>query len=88
MSFKIFTKVLTNRINLVAQKVVSPFRTTFLPDIYIYFFRGCDYPIRDDPWNTQKKKSGVILKLDFEMDYDKVKMTFLTTSAMNKRLFI
>jgi hypothetical protein len=35
MSFKIFTKVLTNRINLVAQKVVSPSQTTFLPDIYI-----------------------------------------------------
>jgi hypothetical protein len=37
---------------------------------------------------TKEKKSGVILKLDFEMVYDKVKMTFLITSAMNKRLFI
>jgi hypothetical protein len=35
MSFKIFTKVLTNRINLVAQKAVSPSQAAFLPDIYI-----------------------------------------------------
>jgi hypothetical protein len=31
VSFKIFTKVATNRINLVAQKVIRPSQTAFLP---------------------------------------------------------
>ena len=31
VSFKIFTKVATNRISVVAQKVISPTQTTFLP---------------------------------------------------------
>ena len=31
VSFKIFTKVGTNRINKVAQKVVSPSQTSFMP---------------------------------------------------------
>ena len=31
VSFKIFTKVATNRLNKVAQKVVSPMQTAFLP---------------------------------------------------------
>ena len=31
VSFKIFTKVMTNRIALVAQKVIRPSQTAFLP---------------------------------------------------------
>ena len=31
ISFKIFTKVATNRISGVAQKVISPTQTTFIP---------------------------------------------------------
>ena len=31
VSFKIFTKMATNRISLVAQKVISPTQTAFLP---------------------------------------------------------
>ena len=31
VSFKIFTKVATNRISVVAQKVISPTQTAFLP---------------------------------------------------------
>jgi hypothetical protein len=31
VSFKIFTKVLTNRLTLVAHRVIQPTQTTFLP---------------------------------------------------------
>jgi hypothetical protein len=31
VSFKIFTKVSTNRVTQVVQKVISPFQTAFLP---------------------------------------------------------
>jgi hypothetical protein len=31
MSFKIFTKVATNRISQITQKIISPSQTTFLP---------------------------------------------------------
>jgi hypothetical protein len=35
LSFKIFTKVLTNRINLIAQKVIISSQTAFLPSRYL-----------------------------------------------------
>jgi predicted DNA-binding helix-hairpin-helix protein len=35
VSFKIFTKVTTNRVNKVAQKVIRPTQTAFLPGRYI-----------------------------------------------------
>jgi hypothetical protein len=71
MSFKIFTKVLTNRINLVAQKVVSPSQTTFLPGRYI--LEGVVILHETIHEIHRKKKSGLILKLYFEKAYDKVK---------------
>jgi hypothetical protein len=71
MSFRIFTKVLTNRINLVAQKVVSPSQTAFLPGRYI--LEGVVILHETIHEMHRKKKSRVILKLDFEKAYDKVK---------------
>jgi hypothetical protein len=32
VSFKIFTKVVTNRLSTVAQKIIRPTQTTFLPE--------------------------------------------------------
>lgn len=35
----------------------------------------------------RKKRSGVILKLDFEKAYDKVDWTFFTTNLEDERIF-
>jgi hypothetical protein len=71
VSFKFFPKVLTNRITLVAQKVVRPSQTTFLLGRYI--LEGVVILHEAIHEMHMKKKSGVILKLHFEKAYDKVK---------------
>jgi hypothetical protein len=64
VSFKIFTKVLMNRFNLVAQKVLRSSQTTFLPGRYI--MEGVVVLHETIHELHQKKKDGVILRLDFE----------------------
>ena len=71
VSFKIFTKVATNRISLVAQKVISPTQTTFLPGRNI--MEGVVVLHETIHELHRKKKSAVIFKIDFEKAYDKVK---------------
>lgn len=73
--FKIITTVLTNRCNLVAQKVIKPSETAFLPGRYI--LEGVVILHETIHELHQKKQSGVILKPDFEKEYDKVKWPFL-----------
>jgi hypothetical protein len=75
VSFKIFTKVFTNRVTLVAQRVIRPSQTTFLPGRYI--LEGVVILHEAIHEMHRKKKSGVILKLDFKKAYDKVKWPFL-----------
>ena len=75
VSFKIFTKVGTNRINKVAQKVVSPSQTSFMPGRNIMegvvILHGTIHELET------KKLNGVIFKIDFEKACDKVKLSFL-----------
>jgi hypothetical protein len=68
-------KVLTNRINLVTQKVIRSSQTTFLPGRYI--MEGVVVLHETIHELHKRKKNGVILKLDFEKAYDKVKWPFL-----------
>jgi mannosylglycoprotein endo-beta-mannosidase len=75
VSFKIFTKVLTNRINLVAQKVIRSSQTAFLPGRYI--IEGAVVLHETIHELHKRKKDGFILKLDFEKAYNKVKWPFL-----------
>jgi hypothetical protein len=75
VSFKIFTKVLTNRINLVAQKVIRSSQTAFLPGRYI--IEGVVVLHETIHELHKRKKDGFILKLDFEKAYNKVKWPFL-----------
>jgi hypothetical protein len=75
VSFKIFAKVLTNRIELVAQKVIRPSQTAFLSGRYI--LEGVVILHEAIHEMHRKKKNDVILKLDFEKAYDKVKWHFL-----------
>jgi hypothetical protein len=68
VSFKIFTKVLANRISSIACKVIRPSQTTFIPGRYIL---EIIHELK------RKKQKDIILKLDFKKAYDKVNWAFL-----------
>jgi hypothetical protein len=59
---------------LLAQSVIRPSQTAFLPGRYIL---GVVILHEVTHEMHRKKKNGVILKLDFEKAYDKVKWHFL-----------
>src|SRR6266498_2860388 len=82
VSFKIFTKVGTNRINRVADKVISPSQTAFLRGRNI--LEGVVILHETIHELHRKKLSGVILKIDFEKAYDKVKWPFLLQTLRMK----
>jgi hypothetical protein len=73
--FKIFMKVIMNRLTGVAQRVIQPTQTIFLPGRNIMeaviILHETIHELH------RKKKSGVILKLDFKKAYDKVKWPFV-----------
>ena len=75
VSFKFFTKVALNRLSGVVQQVIRPTQTTFMPGRNIMegvvVFHEIVHELH------RKKISGVVLKIDFEKTYDKVKLTFL-----------
>jgi hypothetical protein len=75
VSFKIFTKVMANRMLSVASKVVKPSQTALLPGRYI--LEGVVTLHETIHELKRKKQKGVILKLDFEKAYDKVNWSFL-----------
>jgi hypothetical protein len=70
VSFKLFTKVATNRITEIAKKVISPTQTAFLPGRNI--MEGVIILHETIHEMHMKGQSGVILKLDFEKAYDKI----------------
>jgi len=70
VSFKIFTKVLANRLTWVANKVARLSQTTFLLGRSI--LEG-HVALHETIQKLHKMKNdGVILKLDYEKAYDKV----------------
>jgi len=71
VSFKIFTKVATNRLNKVAQTVVSPTQTAFMQGRNI--MEGVVILHETIHELHTKKRNRVIFKIDFEKAYDKVK---------------
>jgi hypothetical protein len=75
VSFKIFTKVATNRISHVAQKVISPSQTAFIPGRNI--MEGVIVLYETLHEMHRKKQMGVILKIDFEKAYDKFNWNFI-----------
>jgi len=75
VSFKIFTKVLANRLTGVANKVARLSQTTFLLGRSI--LEGLVVLHETIQELHKKKKDGVILILDFEKAYDKVNWPFL-----------
>jgi mannosylglycoprotein endo-beta-mannosidase len=75
VSFKIFTKVETIRLNTVSDHVVRPSQIAFMQGRNI--LDGVVVLHETVHELHSKKLNGVILKLDFEKAYDKVKWSFL-----------
>jgi hypothetical protein len=82
VSFKIFTKVATNRLNKVAQTVVSPMQTAFMP--HRNTMEGVVILHETIHELHTKKQNGVIFKIEFEKAYDKVKWSFLQQTLRMK----
>jgi hypothetical protein len=75
VDYKWITKVLTKRLTLVADSVVSKTQTSFIPGRNI--LEGVVILHETKHELNRRKKKGVILKLDFEKAYDKVSWFFL-----------
>lgn len=75
VSFKIFTKVIANRLSMVASKVIGASQTAFIPGRYI--LEGVVILHETLHELKRKKKKGIILKIDFEKAYDKVNWSFM-----------
>jgi hypothetical protein len=74
VSFKIFTKVGTNRVTKVAHTVIRPTQTAFMPSRHILEGVLVLHETIHEPHS--KKLDDVLLKIDFEKAYDKVKWPF------------
>jgi hypothetical protein len=82
VSFKIFTKTATLRLNSVADHVVRPSQTAFMQGRNI--LDGV-VTLHETVHELHRKKlNGVILKIDFEKAYDKVKWSFLQQTLRMK----
>jgi hypothetical protein len=75
VSFKIFTKVGANCITRMAQKIIKPTQTAFIPGRNI--LEGVVVLHETIHELHSKKLDGVLFKIDFEKAYDKVKWPFL-----------
>lgn len=82
--YKIITKVLTLRLIVIANKVVSETQTAFILGRFILdgvmIVHEALHELR------RKKKSGIIIKLDFEKAYDKVNWYFFRDVLIRKTL--
>ena len=82
VSFKIFTKVATVRFNSVVDHIISHTQTTFMQGRNI--LEGIVILHETVMSCTGKNKVGVILKIDFEKAYDKVRWDFLLQTLRMK----
>lgn len=73
--FKFLSKVVNNRLSEVANDVISPTQTTFIPGRFI--LEGCVTIHEVLHEMRTKNREGIILKIDFEKAYDRVKREFL-----------
>ena len=82
VSFKIFTKVGTNRVTSMAHKVIRPTQSAFLPGRNI--LEGVVVLHETIHELHRRKLDGVIFKIDFEKAYDKVNWAFLQQTLRMK----
>lgn len=82
VSFKIFTKVGTDRLTKMAHSMVQYTQTTFMPGHNILERVVVLHETLHEMHS--KKLDGVIFKVDFEKSYDKVKWSFLQQTLCMK----
>ena len=85
VSFKIFTKVPTNRLNTAVDHVSRPSRTAFMQSKNM--LNGVVILHETVHEMHRKTMSGVIFQIDFEKAYDKVKWSFLQRTLRMKGFF-
>jgi hypothetical protein len=73
-SFKIFAKLLNNRLVKVANRLIASNQTAFIKGRYILKSVVAAHKIIHDV--HRKKEAGIILKLDYEKAYDKISWSF------------
>jgi hypothetical protein len=71
VSFKIFTKVGTNRVTRITHTIIKPTQSAFIPGRNI--LEGVVVLHEAIHELHRKNMDGVIFKIDFEKAYDKVK---------------
>jgi hypothetical protein len=82
VSFKIFTKVATIRINSVADNIIIPTQIAFMRGRNI--LEGVVILHETVHELHRRNQNGIIFKIDFEKAYDKVKWDFLTQTLRLK----
>jgi hypothetical protein len=82
VSFKLFTKIATNRLTSIAQKLIRPTQIAFLPGRNI--MEGAVILHETIHELHTKKQDGVIFKIDLEKAYDKVNWNFLQQTLKMK----
>ena len=82
VSFKIFTKVATNRLNSIDDHVVRSSQTVFMQGRNI--LDGVLILHETVHEMHRKNMSGVVFKIDFQKSYDKVKWSFLQQALRMK----
>jgi hypothetical protein len=81
VDFKVFTKVLTNRLSLVAKEAIGGNHTSFIKDGNI--LEGVVI-LHEIIHELKTKKKGLIMKIGFEKAYDKVRWDFFGGSNENE----
>jgi hypothetical protein len=80
--FNIFTKVISNRTILVADKMISPIQTSFIQGRYI--LDGVVLLHETLHELKVRKTTAVVFKVDFEKAYDKIEKPFLEKVLLTK----
>ena len=75
--YKIITKVMVNRMQLVIGKIIDPIQSAFVPKRSIHDNILLAHEIINKFHNMRGKKSWVTLKLDMEKAYDRLEWDFL-----------
>jgi hypothetical protein len=74
-SFKVFAKVLNNRLEVICNRPLAPNQTTFVKGRFILEIVVSDHEIIHRA--IKKNEKGVILKLNYENAYDRVSWHFV-----------
>jgi hypothetical protein len=82
--FKLFTKVITNRLALIVDRIISHNQTTFIKGRYILESVVTAHEVLHSVHKSKDK--GIVLKLDYEKAFDKVDLYFLA-ELLDKRGF-